>query len=234
MRQLLSLAVGLALALGWPLALEPLGRELGGRALGTLLALVSVASLAASRSALPAELRLGAGAPIALLGVVAAALWTGEQKPYLLLPALVQLALARVFARSLRAGAPLIERAAFLIQPHAPDFVQPYCRTATKLWAWLFAANACAIAALAFAANLEAWRAFTSYGVWAVLGAFAALDFVVRKLYFRLYDDGAFDRLLARAFPAERTEMGRRSNAYRSETRRALGRDPRTGMPQAR
>jgi uncharacterized membrane protein len=181
------------------------------------------------RDARERELRLGLSAQLALLTLSAAAVVTGGALALRLVPAWVQLAVASVFFRSLRAGAPLIERAVFSIQPHAPDFIRPYCRTETKLWGALFAANGLAIAALALFAPPETWRAFASYGVWVVVGLVSAVDFCARKLTFRLYGGGPLDRWLERAFPPERTELSRRANAYRTEKRLSLGRDPRTG-----
>lgn len=228
----LALAFGaFALAVLWPLVAQRISEV---RLLAAALLAGSLLSFAFVRRALPDELRLGAAPSLVLLGVVAAAAMTGARAPLLWLPAWVQLAAAWLFFRSLREGVPLIERAAFAIQPHAPDFIRPYCRGSTRLWAWLFVANAVAIVALALAGPFELWRAFTALWVWAGMAALTALDFSVRKLYFRLYDDGPLDRLLARWFPAERTEMGRRSNRYRVAKRCSLGLDPRTGLPESR
>jgi uncharacterized membrane protein len=138
----------------------------------------------------------------------------------------VQLAIARVFWRSLRDGESIFERVAFGIQPYAPDFIRPYCRKSTAVWAWLFLANALAIAALALFAPPAWWSAFTGWLVWLVMAALAGADYVVRKLYFRIYFDRPLDRLLARWFPSENTEMGRRANEHRREMRLALGLPP--------
>ena len=220
-----------ALAVLWPLVAERISEV---RLLAAAMLAVSLLSFTFVRRTLPSELQLGLAPTLGLLGLVAAAGASGVRAPLLLLPAWVQLAAAWLCLRSLREGVPLIERAAFAIQPHAPDFIRPYCRGATRLWAWLFVANAVAIAALALAAPFEAWRAFTAHWIWAGMAVLTALDFVVRKLYFRIYREGPLDRLLARWFPAERTEMGRRSNRYMIEKRLSLGLDPRTGLPQQR
>jgi uncharacterized membrane protein len=232
--QLALLALGLALALLWPLALGRAASALGPRGLAGALVLVSAFSFALTRSALPRELRLGPAAQLALLALSAFAAVKGDEAPLRLVPAWVQLAVASVFWRSLRAGPPVIERAVFWIQPFAPDFIRGYCRTETRLWGALFAANGVAIAALALFAAPETWRAFASAGCWVVVVAVSVFDFTFRKLYFRLYGNGPLDRLLERVFPPERTEMGRRANAYRTAKRLSLGRDPRTGEPRAK
>jgi uncharacterized membrane protein len=226
------LALGaLALALGWPLVAA---RIHDVRLLAGAMLALSLVSLTFVRRALPSELTLGPEPALALLGLVVGAAVTGARWPLLLVPAWVQLAAAWLCLRSLRAGTPLIERAAFAIQPHAPEFIRPYCRRSTAFWGWLFVANAVAIVALALLAPFEVWRAFSAVWVWVLLALASAADFAVRKLYFRLYDENPLDRLLARVFPAENTEMGRRSNRYRVEKRLSLGLDPRTGRAQVR
>jgi len=230
--QLVLLALGLGLALLWPLALARAASLLGSRGLAATLVVISAFSLALTRSALPRELRLGPSAQLALLALSGFAVVTGAEAPLRLVPAWVQLAVAGVFWRSLREGPPVIERAVFWIQPYAPEFIRSYCRAETKLWGALFAANGVALAALALFAAPETWRAFASLGVWVVVLAVTLVDFIVRKLYFRLYGDGPLDRALERLFPPERTEMGRRANAYRAAKRLSLGRDPRTGEPR--
>jgi hypothetical protein len=72
-----------------------------------------------------------------------------------------------------------------------------------------------AIAGLALAGRLEAWRAFTGWIVYAAMLVFGAVEFLVRKTWFRYYfHGGPFDRLWSRLFPAEATAAGRRSQAY--------------------
>jgi len=216
----------LAIAVVWPLVSERLVQSLGVRALATALLGLGAVSLVAMRSAIPAALALERTDSLALIALVAGAALTGERLFLLLVPAWLQLALFRVFRRSLRVEPTVFERVARVIEPHAPEFITPYCRKATALWSWVFFANACAILALAFLAPIAYWRAFASWIVWVVIAALSAGDFVVRKIYFRSYHDRPIDRLLARLFPAENSEMGRRSNEYRRARRRALGRAP--------
>ena len=59
--------------------------------------------------------------------------------------------------------------------------------------------------------RLWEWGARTALGV---IGAFSAVEFVVRKIHFRHYEGGIIDRAFAWVFPAEKTELGRRSQAY--------------------
>ncbi len=226
-RQLAAGAALLALAFVWPLASDWLVAAFGVRWLAVGLVVVSALSLAVVGRALPRGVALGGVDSLALLGLVCAAALTGERVFLLLLPAWVQLALARLFWRSVRDGESIFERVAFGIQPYAPDFIRPYCRKSTALWGALFALNAAVIAALAVLGPHAWWSAFTGWLVWLVMAALAGVDWVARKLYFRIYfEHRPLDRLLKRWFPSENTQMGRRANEHRREMRLALGLPP--------
>jgi uncharacterized membrane protein len=225
-RQLAAGAVVAVLAFVWPLVSEPLVDVLGVRALAAALLFVSAGSLLVVGRALPAGVALGDADSLALLALVLASAASGERVFLLLVPAWLQVALARMFWRSVRDGESIFERVAFGIQPHAPDFIRPYCRKSTSAWAGFFLLNALLIAALAVFGPLAWWRNFTGWIVWLTMGALAAGDYVVRKLYFRIYFDRPLDRLLARWFPSENTAMGRRANEHRREMRIALGMPP--------
>ena len=67
------------------------------------------------------------------------------------------------------------------LEPNAPDFIGPYCRGVTALWAVVFLLNALGIAALALFAPPAWWRAYTGWIVWLVFGALSLVEFVVRK-----------------------------------------------------
>ena len=71
------------------------------------------------------------------------------------------------------------------------------------------------IAGLALSGRAAPWQAVTGWGIYALMLAISALEFFVRKTWFRYYfHGGLFDRFWARLFPAENTEQGRRSAAY--------------------
>jgi len=217
-----------AIAIGFPLFAEWVIGRFGVRALAATMIGVSLLCLRPVSSALPSELSFRTLDTAGLFALAAAALATGERTFLLLLPAWLYLALARIALASLRGGGSAIERFVRQMQPYAPDFIRPYCRQVTLLWAGLFAANALAIAALALFAPLGWWHAWTGWVTWAAFAAITAVEFVVRKAHFRIYDGGPIDSLFERVFPAERTEMGRRASAYKLEMRRSLG------MPERR
>jgi len=217
-----------AIAIGFPLFAEWVIARFGVRVLaGTMLA-VSAISLRGVTAAVPRELAFQPLDTAVLLALAALSLATGERVFLLLLPAWLYAALARIFARSLRDGGSLIERFVRVMQPYAPDFVRPYCRRVTVLWAALFALNAVAVAALALFAPLAWWHAYTGWITWAAFAVITGVEFVVRKAHFRIYDGGPIDSFFERLFPAERTEMGRRASAYKIQMRRSLG------MPERR
>ena len=70
------------------------------------------------------------------------------------------------------------------------------------------------MALLALIGPFEMVALYTGLVFYLLLGALFAVEFLLRKLWFRFYGDGLADRILARVFPAERTAKGRRSLAY--------------------
>jgi len=157
---------------------------------------------------------------LGILALCGVAIWSGERLWLLLLPCLVSLYLLWTFASSLRRGPPMIERFARLVEDDLPDFTLPYCRKVTWLWCAFLAANAVFVGALAWRAPLEWWALYSGFVFYLLMGALLAGEFVVRKLWFRYYQGGAADRILARIFPPEATANGRRSLAYAAERMR--------------
>jgi len=191
------------------LAVSLFGRD----AVATSLALLAAASTLASLRRAGGAILVLARAAVALLAA-SSALGAGLT-PLLLVPASIYAALAWVFFASLRSGASLVEEAARMIQPVAPDFIGPYCRRVTALWGGVLAINALVLSALALAAPVETWRFAAGVGLWTWMGIISVAEFLVRKIYFRnYYYRGPLERVLERLFPAEATPMGRRSAAY--------------------
>ena len=149
--------------------------------------------------------------------------WGSGERVYLqLLPALAYLALAQALARSLRGPVSLFERLVRRALPAAPEFIAPWCRGLTALWAGVFSACAAVVAGAALFASYETWLAWTAWRLFAGMALLMAAEFLVRKTWFRYYfRGGPFDRLWSRLFPAENTPQGRRSleaiRRYRAE-----------------
>jgi uncharacterized membrane protein len=216
-------AVGL-LAVAYPFALSAVLERAGVR--GLALALLALLALTAPLRVAAARGRwLGSAGLAALLAAAAA---TGDARFLRLVPAWIHLGLAALFAASLRGPGSAIESAARWLVPEAPGFIRDYCRVVTALWVAVFLGCAAWIGGLALAADAAAWTRFTSRTVWLAMAAFSAVEFLVRKTWFRYYwYGGPFDRLWSRLFPAERTERGRRSLRYIEEVRGRLS--SRTG-----
>ena len=134
--------------------------------------------------------------------LIGLAILTGERFVLQLLPMAVSLFLLGTFGWSLRAGPPLVERFARLVDPDLPDFCVPYCRKVTIVWCVFLAANALCAGLLAWLGSFEAWALYTGFIAYLLLGAAFAGEFILRKLWFRFYGDGPADRILARLFPA--------------------------------
>jgi uncharacterized membrane protein len=202
----------------------------GPRAAGSLLSIAGVVSLAWRRwrthGGPRGELDLGPApaAGIAVLGAAAALL--DHRLPLQLVATWCYLFVGALFIKSLARDASLIERFVQLIHPYAPDFVGPYCRKLTAGWGIFLAGHGVVLAALALAARPEWWQSYTRYVVVPMMLGGSLVEYVIRKTWFRYYPyGGPIDRLFSTFFPAENTEMGRRSHAYILARRRQLARD---------
>jgi uncharacterized membrane protein len=229
-RDLLGFALLGAALLVYPWAIDAALARLGTRPVaGVLLGLALLGGASPLQLGRVTERRIDfphvPGFPGAFAVLLAAALATGDVRCLLLVPAAVYLWLALLAAASLRQPPSLIERAALFLQPRAPDFIRPYCRKVTALWCALFAATAVAIAWLVASGDDEARRAFSSWGLWLPVGVLSAVEYGVRKAWFRYYAGGALDRVWAALLPAENTERGRRSLAYIRDARARMRAD---------
>ena len=161
--------------------------------------------------------------PLALPALTVA---SGDERFLRLVPAVIEAGLCGVFLASLRGGGSILQQAALLLEPYAPDFIGPYCRKATAAFAVLFAVQAVALAAVALAAPSADWATTSSLLVWLPTLAFTAIEFLVRKTWFRNYGGTPWDRVLRVLLPPENTARGRRSLDYIRKKRAELG------MPQ--
>jgi len=201
-------------AVGYPFAVRAALQHFGVRPVAAGALLLAVATLAVELGrwrGKMAEARWWQ-IPGACLGLVALA--TGARWPLLLVPALIQVGLAWHFANSLREPSCVALRVARFMQPALLDWVDGYCRKLTLGWAFFFAGNAGAIAWLALLGPPDLWLAYTGSVLWLAVGGLQLAEFLVRKAWFRYYDDSLLDRVLQPIFPPENTARGRRSMAY--------------------
>jgi uncharacterized membrane protein len=188
---------------------------------GVLLGLVAL-SLALQIRGPAADLWQLVREHLGLVLLIGLAILTGERFVLQLLPMGVSLFLLGTFGWSLWSGPPLVERFARLVDPDLPDFCVPYCRKVTIGWCVFLAANALCAGLLAWFGSFEAWALYTGLIAYLLMGAAFAGEYILRKLWFRFYDDAWVDRMLARLFPPERTANGRRSLAHLAERRERM------------
>ncbi len=219
-----ALGVAVLAASAWPAMFEGLTSRFGVRLPAVAFALGSLVA-AARADAAPRAL---AGAFVA--GLCASAAATGGDAPLRLLPSFVHAAVSAAFFASLRGESSAVERGARMIQPMAPPFIGPYCRRVTALWGLVLLVNAAALAWAALFASTGMWRTVAGAGIWGWMAAVSAVEFLVRKTYFRNYwYGGPFERVWSRMFPAEATEMGRRSAEWIRVVRREMEAKDRSG-----
>lgn len=220
-------AAGLAVAVVYPWAIDFVLERIGVRATALLLLAVAALPLAARESGL-AHGRVAAVGFVTILA--AAALW-GDGRALRLLPAWVYVGLAVFCLENTRSPESIIEQGVRRVIPEAPEFIRGYCRVLTGLWGGFFGLTAVTIAGLALFGTPERWRLFTSRDVWLAMALVMAVEFFVRKTWFRYYFwNGPFERFWSRRFPAEATARGRRSLAYIEEYHARMKREA-SGRP---
>ena len=225
----MQVAFGMILALlifAYPFIFERIVAEFGVRA-GAVALLSYGVVFALIRRLMGIPVQVFSLPHFLLLFVVVGTLTSGDVRYILFVPAFIYLALCRVFWRSLDGPISMVEHVARFIVPVAPDFIRPYCRKSTVGWSGLFLANAMVIAWFALTNQISAWRAYTGWQMFALIGVICTIDFLFRKWWFRYYfHENLFDRIWARFFPAENTSRGRQSMEYIRKMREELGLPP--------
>ena len=214
---------GLLVATLYPLGVERALDAWGVRAVAAALLVPGAISLAL-------WWRLGAGRvalvpQLLLLALPVAAAVSGALVFLHAVPAVIQLLIGAFFALSLRGGSSILEQAAKTIHPYAPDFIGPYCRKATLVFAAIFVAQGSGLAALAWSPP-ERWALWSGLLAWGPVMAASVVEWAIRKSWFRYYTEGPVDRLLRRVLPPENTAAGRRSLEYIRAKRLELGMPP--------
>lgn len=220
--------MGGLLALAYPFALERALAGVATRSVAAAVALLGAASLAVPLGP-RGSLAPGRWLRAAVLVLPALAAATGDVLFLLLVPAAIQAVLAGVFALSLRGGGSILQEAARYLNPYAPGFIAPYCRKVTAIFAGILALQGAAVAALALRTAGRpdpGWALLAGVAVWAPLGVASAVEWAVRKSWFRYYTNGPVDRLLRAWLPPENTAAGRRSLEYIRRKRKELGMPP--------
>ncbi len=210
----------------YPFLFDWLISRLGVR-LGSLALLAYGAIFALARRQMGIPVKLLSLPHLGIVGVVAVTAYTADVRYLLLVPAFIYVMLCKLFWDSLSAPVTIIEHVARFIVPFAPEFIRSYCRKSTVAWSVFFLFNAMVIAWLAWTGNTEAWKVYTGWQMFALIGAICLVDFLIRKWWFRYYfHEHWFDRAWSRFFPAESTPMGRQSMEYIRQKRKELGMPP--------
>jgi uncharacterized membrane protein len=220
-----AVGVGALLATVYPPAAERALAAWGVQKFASLLLVMELASLLGWQ--LLGTQRVPLYQRVALLALPALAVGTGDALYLRLIPAAIQTMIAALFVVSLRGGGgSLFYDAAKTLHPYAPDFIAPYCRKSTIVFAGIFSLLAIAAAWLAFAPPASGWGSATGLWIWTPVIAASLVDWVVRKWWFRYFGPGPLDQLLKRVLPPENTEAGRRSLEYIRRMRAQLGMPP--------
>ena len=215
---------GMLLAVGYPLAAVRAVEAFGPRAVGAALLALGLAGVVLSRRrSIPG---FGLWLRVVAVALPGLALLAGDARFLALVPAAIQAALCGLFLGSLRGGGSILAQAARTLEPYAPDFIDPYCRKATLVFAALFALQAVALTVLGVTAPGPGWALRASLVSWAPTLACTAVEFLVRKAWFRNYSDTPWDRVLRVLFPPEKTAQGRRSLEWIRQKRAELGLPP--------
>jgi uncharacterized membrane protein len=219
-----AVGVGALLATVYPPAAERALAAWGVQKFASLLLVMELASLLTWQ--LLGTQRVPLYQRVALLVLPALAVGTGNALYLRLIPAAIQTMIAVLFVVSLRNGGSIFYDAAKTLHPYAPDFIAPYCRKSTIVFAGIFALLAIAAGWLAFAPPASGWGTATGLWIWTPVIAASLVDWVVRKWWFRYFGPGPLDQLLQRVLPPENTEAGRRSLEYIRRMRAQLGMPP--------
>jgi uncharacterized membrane protein len=220
-----AVGVGALLATVYPPAAERALATWGVRGVAlVILALELVSLVAWQRTATSAGVPLYQRAALLVLPTIAAA--THDALYLRLVPAAIQALIAALFVVSLRGGGSIFYDAARSLHPYAPDFIAPYCRKATIVFAGVFALQGIAALLLAFYPPAAGWGTAAGMWIWTPALAASLVDWCVRKWWFRYFGPGPLDQLLKHVLPPENTATGRRSLAYIRKMRADLGMPP--------
>ncbi|MEM7607747.1 MAG: hypothetical protein AAF411_20525 [Myxococcota bacterium] len=195
---------GIVLSVGYPLLIWWSLTRYSARttSLIALSAIVPLALLRAYRMG-RAHVLTVLRVPAAIGAALAIGALTDDPRAILATPVLISAALLLSFGWTLREEMSMIERFARMQEPELSPPKVAHCRQMTVLWCVFFVINGAIAGALAVAAPLQWWAAYTSGIAYALMGMLFAFEYALRKYRFRDYGKNPLDALLKRVFPAE-------------------------------
>lgn len=186
-----------ALVLLYPLVVYGGLRFLDARSLGALLGGFLLVRLGVGlRSEAAEHWRAISLQLLPAAAVIALTLIQNEERYLLALPVLISASLFWVFARSLSGPLTIVERMARIQDPDLTPEEARYCTSVTRVWCAFFLANGSIAGFLAIGGSLEWWTLYTGLISYALMGALFAVEFCVRKIRFRRFGPGVFDRIV--------------------------------------
>src|SRR5687768_9670031 len=156
-------------------------RTVGLWVLALLVPIVALRFRNAKREDMFAVLRI----PLVILALVTLGIAFDDPRYVLALPVLISVALLITFALTLR-GETIIERFAKMQHEEGLSAEQiAHCRQVTYAWCAFFVLNALAAGALALAAPMSWWAAYSGGIAYGLMGLLVAVEYVVRHARFR-------------------------------------------------
>jgi uncharacterized membrane protein len=148
--------------------------------------------------------KAGLVAAIALLAPLA---WLPIEALVKVPPAIIYLALAAWFGRTLLPGRqPLISGLASLERGELEPVLARYTRRLTAMWSAFFVLMAAVSAALAVFADAETWSVFVNGVSYLLIALLFVGEYVYRRVHYSQFRHASFPRMMRMLFTAGRTQ----------------------------
>lgn len=188
MRRALPVLLLSLLAIAYPLGVFFGLQFMEPRLVGLLLAVLFGLRILFSRDRLSKTVR--PLLPVMILAMLCSATAFALNSPasLRLTPACINFASMVVFALTLWKGPPMIERFARFEDANLNDRAVAYTRCVTKAWCLFFFVNGCIATYTAVYSSLEVWTLYNGLIAYGLMGAFFAVEYLVRRRVKRAYE----------------------------------------------
>ncbi len=127
--------------------------------------------------------------------LVAIGIWLNRQIYLLNLPAFISAFFLIHFAFSLFHPPSVIEQYARVFQSEMTAAEIDYCRAVTRVWIGFFVLNIAVVEWLIFKDDVASWAIYSGFIAYIIMGMIFFIEFSVRKLKFRRFEDNIPDRI---------------------------------------